>query len=118
MLANTEARTVLDYLSDLGFNGKRSIFTHFLLPHYVYTRKFEIPDKKVQIVVVIMLIMVKIILPLIFIFRPIEVTGLLLSLIFMGFYLHFLAIVLDLVLNDDLKTKNYIIQALNNIIDI
>lgn len=62
--------------------------------------------------------MVKIILPLIFIFRPIEAIGVLLSLIFMGFYLHFLAIVLDLVLNDDLKTKNYIIQALNNIIDI
>lgn len=47
MLAHNQARTILDYLADLGFNGKRSIFNHFLLPHYIYTRKYEIPDKRV-----------------------------------------------------------------------
>lgn len=44
--------------------------------------------------------------------------GLLVSLLFVGFYVHFLIIVLDLVLNDDLKTKNYILKSLNQLIDI
>lgn len=94
------------------------MFNHFLLPHYVYTRKYEIPDRKVQFVVLIILIAVKIVYPLLFIFRPIEFTGFVLAILFVGFYLHFLAIVLDLVLNDDLKTKNYILLSLNKLIEI
>lgn len=36
----------------------------------------------------------------------------------MGFYMHFLSIIFSLVLNDDLKTKNYLLLALNKIITI
>lgn len=44
MAKSVESKSVLEYLADLGFGGKRSIFQNFLTPHYVYTRKFQIPD--------------------------------------------------------------------------
>lgn len=104
-----KAKSVLDYLQDLGFNGNRSVFQHFLLPHYIYTRKFLIPDSNLQIIVVITLITLKVLIPIFFLFWPIHPYTLIYSVIFMGFYMHFLSIIFQLVLNDDLKTRNYIL---------
>ncbi|CAD8122918.1 unnamed protein product [Paramecium sonneborni] len=113
-----KAKSVLDYLQDLGFNGNRGVFQHFLLPHYIYTRKFLNPDRNLQIIVVITLITLKVLIPIFFLFWPIHPYTLIYSVIFMGFYMHFLSIIFQLVLNDDLKTRNYILQALNRIITI
>lgn len=60
----------------------------------------------------------KIIIPTTVLISPINAEVLIYSLIFTGFYMHFMSMLFELVLNDDLKTKTYLFMSLMQILSI
>jgi len=68
--------------------------------------------------VISLLLFLKIIVPTIALISPLDVEVIIYMIIFTGFYLHFVSTLLELCKNDDLKTRTYIFQALNQMMQI
>jgi len=58
------------------------------------------------------MVALKVALPTLYLTKEITYTVLLFSLLLTGFFMHFLFIVFELTINDDLKTKNYFMLSL------
>lgn len=64
------------------------------------------------------IILAKVLVPTVVLVRPINPTVILMTLIFGGFYMHFVSICALMNLNDDLKTRNYFLNIIKKLIDI
>jgi hypothetical protein len=60
----------------------------------------------------------KIIVPTIALIEPLNLKIAIYLMIFTGFYLHFVSMLLELVKNDDLKTRTYMFLALTKLMQI
>lgn len=68
--------------------------------------------------VILMIVLIKIIIPSLVFIEPINFESLFFMFILSGFYLHFMNAIVKLILNDDLKTKNYIFLALIKLVSV
>lgn len=110
--------TTLEYLQQLGFKGHRHIVHDFLLPHFLYTRKFSKINHLKKRITIFCILFIKIIVPN-YLYRDILAPEtIIFMVIFCGFYMHFLSLVYELTINDDLITKNYIMVALEKLISL
>lgn len=65
-----------------------------------------------------LLILMKIVIPTFVFISPIKANIVIYSGIFTGFYLYFVAIIFELVKNDDIKVRNYMYLSLMKLINI
>ena len=101
-----------------GFRGKRNITENFMLPHYLYTRRYLQYNNYIKLFIALMNIFLKTIIKIYTTSDNLLEYLAFFSIISTGFNLHFSIILYDFTLNDDLKTKNYMTLALKNLISI
>lgn len=64
------------------------------------------------------IILAKVLVPTGVLVRPINPTVIFMTLMFGGFYMHFVSICALMNLNDDLRTRNYFLKIIKKLIDI
>lgn len=75
-------------------------------------------NAKARNVVTISMVLMKMVIPTLILVTPLDHVVLLFTIIYTGFYLHFVQIIYEVVRNEDIKTRLHMIQALTKLIDI
>lgn len=89
------------------------------MPHYIYTRKYLHVDKKFEISITFIIVVIKVIGPCLYFFvKTYNLIIFIYMFIYLGFYLHIITMIIDSITNDDIKTKNYFILALMKLLKI
>jgi len=75
-------------------------------------------DMSTKLTMTATIILLKLVIPTVILVKPIDLTVVLYTIVFGGFYMHFVEICCIMNLNDDLKTRNQILLVIKKLIDI
>jgi hypothetical protein len=105
-------------MQELGFYGSRHIVNDFLLPLFLKTRTFLHQDRHTKLTMAGVIILAKVLIPTLVLVSPINARVVMNSIFLGGFYMHFVSICALMQLNDDLKTRNYLLTIIKKLIDV
>jgi hypothetical protein len=112
---------ILALIRTQGFRGKRHIIDNLLWPQFQYIKTMQHFSDVKMVIIVCFVLLIKLSYPLYAIFVVPDDPGsirthiVLLSL-FCGMYLNMISILVDLIINEDLKGRRYILNVLETLI--